>query len=249
MTSTNKYTYCIIEDAKDVCEGIVTRMNEYSDWFCLGDAQDISTASNILFNQKPNLIFIDWDIKGSSTFPLLDKLILQSDYKPYIIFFTAFQNDEPHIPEQIHNQYKVHKYLVKPIWNKLSENLENYLLEATQYVKEHSKVMIRTVETELISINFNDVVYCTVFDGEKRTKSLLLSNGKNLIVKGNLDEIENYFKEHKVKIIQHNKRYSILNTNFIKSYKRPNIILTISNKILEVSPDNIKEFEEWYLTR
>jgi two-component system LytT family response regulator len=249
MKSTYKYTYCIIEDAKDVCDGIISRMNDFDNWQYIGDAQDIDAAMEIIFNSNPNLIFMDWDIKGSSTFPLLERLKLQSDYKPFIIFFTAFQNDEPQIPEKIHNQYKVHKYLVKPIWNNLSENLKDYLEEAVQYVMQHSKVTLRTIDTELIAINFNDVVYCTVFDGEKRTKSLLLSNGNTLIVKGNLDDIENHFKNHKVNTIRPNKRYSILNTAFIKSYKRPTIHLTATNKTLEVSPDNIKDFEEWYLTR
>ena len=98
MKSNSILTYLIIEDALNVCEGILERMKDYPLWECVGVCQDIVTAHSALRINLPALIFMDWDIRGGSTFELLNWIQNTEGYSPYVIYFTGFQSDEPSIP-------------------------------------------------------------------------------------------------------------------------------------------------------
>lgn len=123
-------SYLVVEDSPDVCEGIIRRMNAFSKWKALGYALSVGAALDAIRAHRPQLIFLDWQLAGGDAYTVLETVENLPGYRPYIVFFTGYQSDEPHIPERIINDYGVDKYLVKPIWEKLRAHLPEYLAAA-----------------------------------------------------------------------------------------------------------------------
>ncbi|HNB82344.1 MAG TPA: LytTR family transcriptional regulator DNA-binding domain-containing protein [Chitinophagaceae bacterium] len=247
MKFSNPFTYAVIEDAPEVCEGIMERMNSFPLWKCCGIAHDIVSARELIQFNLPSLLFMDWDIKGGSTFDLLELISSEESYHPFIIYFTAFQNDEPLIPVQIHNSFQVDKYLIKPIWKELSENLGTFVRLAE---KKAIRIPFHTFRTEgngFVQVQLDDIIYVAVFDPDKRTKSIFLKSKETLIVKMTLDEVEEIFRSAGIACIRPNRKFSIVNPKYIKSYHRPEIGMMYTNHTLTVSSDNLAEFERFRL--
>jgi two-component system LytT family response regulator len=243
MISNPSYSYIIVEDALDVCAGLKERMNSFSKWNFCGIAHDIRTAQTLLESVSPTLIFMDWDIQGGSTFELLDWIKEQPNYQPYIIFFTAFQGDEPSIPVEIHNSYHVDKYLIKPFWSQLSNQLDNFIYQAEIKANLTPFHAFRTEDKRLVRINLNDIVYVAVFESDKRTKSIYLKSKETLIVKIKLEVVESLLNKAGISTFRPNRKFSIVNIQYILSYKRPVIYLNHTHHTLEVSNDLLAEFE------
>lgn len=245
MKSNSILTYLIIEDALNVCEGILERMKDYPLWECVGVCQDIVTAHSALRINLPALIFMDWDIRGGSTFELLNWIQNTEGYSPYVIYFTGFQSDEPSIPVDIHNKYHVDKYLIKPIWNELSLELDKYVDQAEQKAKRKTWYSFRTENQGYVQIPLNDIVYVAVFDPEKRTKSIYLKSRQSYLVRMTFDELEEIFLDAGIPCIRPNRKFSIVNPKYIKAYQRPEIFLHHTNHTLTVSSDNLSDFENY----
>ncbi len=128
--ATNKFTYLVIENAPDVCEGIIRRMNKFENWQSLGYCVGVKESIESIQISKPDLLYLDWSLNGGSAFEVLQEIQNLAGYNPYIIFNTGFQKDNPEIPQEIINNYQVDKYLVKPLWENLRINLPQYLKEA-----------------------------------------------------------------------------------------------------------------------
>jgi len=239
------FHYAVIEDAGEVCDGIVERMNHFPLWCCAGIAHDIFSAKQILQTSLPCLLFMDWDIRGGSTFELLEWISLENTYKPFIIYFTAFQNDEPMIPVEIHNTFQVDKYLIKPIWNELSDKLDTYLELAEKKAIRKPFHTFRTEGNGMVQVQLDDIVYVAVFDPDKRTKSIFLKSRQTLIVKITLDEVEEILTEAGIACIRPNRKFSIVVLKYIKSYQRPEIAMMYTNHTLTVSSDNLVDFEKY----
>lgn len=243
MISKSTNTYVIVEDAMDVCHGLKERMNIFENWTCLGIAHAITHARSLLEINRPHLIFMDWDIQGGSTYELLDWIQQQPDYQPYIIFFTAFQADEPSIPVEVHNSYRVDKYLIKPFWSQLSSQLKDFVHQAALKANSNPFYTFRTEDKQQIRVDLNDIVYVAVFESDKRTKSLFLKTKQTLIVRMKLDDIEGILNRAGILTLRPNRKFSIINPRYISSYKRPVISLLHTQHTLEVSNDLLAEFE------
>ena len=122
--------YLIIEDSLKVCEGIAERMQPFIKWKACVFAHHVDDAKRIVMIENPRLIFIDWALKGGSAYDVLAHIQNISNYNPYIIFNTGYQSENPEIPQEIINNYKIDKYVVKPLWENLRKNLSTYLQEA-----------------------------------------------------------------------------------------------------------------------
>ena len=165
------YTYCVIEDVEDVIIGILNRMKKYTNWKSIGESREIKSALNLVQTNHPDLIFMDWSLKGGSTYEILEYIKNEKYYTPYIIFFTAFQKDEPTIPEIVHNKYNVDKYLLKPIWKKLSENLKQYLKEAISKSMTNTYLEIIDINKNIYKINASHITSISLYDQKKTTKT------------------------------------------------------------------------------
>ena len=54
----NKLTYLVIENAPDVCEGIIRRMNEFDKWQTLGYCLGVKEAIEKIKKTCPNLLYL-----------------------------------------------------------------------------------------------------------------------------------------------------------------------------------------------
>jgi two-component system, LytTR family, response regulator len=243
-----QYHYAIIEDAPDVCEGIKDSMLPYTNWICDAIIYDIDTAKNEIATKQPALLFMDWSIRGGSTFELLDYLLIKCPhYKPYIVYFTAFQNDEPQIPMLIVNKYKPDRYLIKPIWEYFSADLETYLQEAIVKNSTKADFILRTINKEVIYIQLQDVASISMCDSKNRTKIIYLKDGTHYEFKDvKLDEFCNLFTTYNIDHFRANKKENIVCRNYINSYQKPFIhfINPLIPKV-EVSAENYKACDDW----
>ncbi|MBV7439895.1 response regulator [Weeksellaceae bacterium TAE3-ERU29] len=242
------YTYCVIEDVEDVIIGILNRMKKYKNWKSIGESREIKSALNLVKEHHPDLIFMDWSLKGGSTYEILEYIKKNKYYAPYIIFFTAFQKDEPTIPEIVHNKYKVDKYLLKPIWRKFSGNLEQYLKEASSKSSCNTYLEITDVNKNIYKINTSHITSVSLYDQKKRTKTIRLLSGEEIIVKNTFQEIEEILIKRNIDFIYTHKRYSIVIKNNIEKFEE-GYVFFYENKSpkVEVCKENIKNVTNWLI--
>jgi CheY-like chemotaxis protein len=240
--------YAIIEDAPDVCVGLEERMAEYTDWQHCGTRNEIESAIDLIEKEKPCLIFMDWNIKGGSTYELLDLIKLDSNFNPYIIYFTAFQGDEPSIPVRVNNIYKVDKYLVKPFWVDFTECLSVFLEEAEAKNNVQSDAtFLKDVYGTMHQIRCKELVHIHRHHENNRVKILTFINGSIIAIKGTFEEMEQLLQLHQIDYFFTNKRYSIVCRNFIKSYDAHFVYFENNITKTEIVAERFRLFEEWIL--
>ena len=62
-----RYSYVVIEDDLNVCEGVKERMDAFTNWDCLGLLPAYDAALEVIQKDKPNLLFLDYSIPVSYT--------------------------------------------------------------------------------------------------------------------------------------------------------------------------------------
>lgn len=246
MNIENKYL--IIEDSILVCEGIANRMATYKHWLQCKFAHHVNDAKDVISAEKPLLIFMDWSLKGGSAFEILAYIQNIQNYNPYIIFNTGFQSDNPEIPQEIINNYKVDKYLVKPIWEKLRLHLPEYLKEAefkAQTEKNFSNIFLTDRHKNKEKINIHSII-CICIDGIDCTiKSIYMNNGNSIQLKINWQQIIDLLNQYKLEFFITNCKQHIVLKKFIQKYHRPYIYLEGFPRKIEVVKDRLSSFEKW----
>ena len=125
------FKYLVIEDDKSIWKNISARMQKFLQWKAVPFTDSLEEAITLIDTHRPDLIFSDWSIRGGNAYPILTHIHQSSGYTPYIIFFTGYQGENPEIPQIVFNEFPlVKKYLVKPIFQQLTENLTQYIAEA-----------------------------------------------------------------------------------------------------------------------
>ena len=145
----------------------------------------------------PNLVFLDWSIKGGNAFTLLEKIEKIEYYNPYIIFFTGYQNDHPEIPVELINRFKINKYLIKPIFENLTINLDKYIKEAEfLYIANPiNEFWVEDINKVKIQINPHDII-CISQSINPRAKIFHTKNDENIEVKASWSLCERIAKEN-----------------------------------------------------
>lgn len=230
-----KFNYLVIEDDTNVWANIKRRMDKFTDWEAIGFSSEIDDAFEKIVNAKPQLIFSDWSIRGGNAFQILDFIKSIDDYNPYIIFFTGYQSEHPEIPQQILNNYPiVKKYLVKPIYENLTENLVNYVNEAKDhYLLKLQKTPI-LIENELrqkIKIIPADSIAILQCEENPRRKVLYLKNNDKIYLKQTWESIISFLNFYKIDYFTCHNRKSIVNRSFITKISKPYIWLENDFKI------------------
>ena len=118
------FKYLVIEDDKSIWKNISARMQKFIQWKPIPFTDSLQGAISLIDAHHPDLIFSDWSIRGGNAYPILSHIHQTNGYTPYIIFFTGYQGENPEIPQIVFNEFPlVKKYLVKPIFQQLTENL------------------------------------------------------------------------------------------------------------------------------
>lgn len=238
----------VVEDSPKVCEGIEDRMEDYSNWRLCGFAHHVEEAKLLANKERPDLIFIDWSLKGGSAFEVLQSIQNIADYSPYIIFNTGYQGDNPEIPQEIINNYPVDKYLIKPFWEKLRQNLSNYIHEAeekAQCKKDKNYLFLTDVSKKRVRVNLDDLICICKDAGNSYNKVLYFHKGDALNVRIRWQDILLLLEEHYISFFISNSKEHIVVRKFIEQYKRPFVKLKGFPHKIEVVKDKLHEFEGW----
>lgn len=235
------YKYVVIDDDIKVCENIKKRMSKYKNWNCEGLIVSLSESLSIIQGTMPNLVFLDWSIKGGNAFTLLEKIEKIEYYNPYIIFFTGYQNDHPEIPVELINRFKINKYLIKPIFENLTINLDKYIKEAEflHIANPINEFWVEDINKVKIQINPHDII-CISQSINPRAKIFHTKNDENIEVKASWSLCERIAKEFKIEYCITKSRETIINKKFITKLHRP--FIWLNNRIkVEVTKDKWKE--------
>lgn len=186
----------LIEDEKSAREVIKSLLDRISQPVQLvGEAESVEQAVDLYYKTKPDLIFLDVQIKGGDAFDFLDKI---SPINAQIIFITAYN----HYAFKAFQHEALH-YLLKPITlNDLNEainraiplrketqnatNQIEQLLQSIQSATVHQKLSIINKD-DIRFIDVNNIIYC-MSDGNYTW--IITTNKQKLISSKNLKYYE-----------------------------------------------------------
>ncbi len=153
----------IVEDE----QGTIEVIKDMLEMFCpqvkiVGTAQSVSEAYPLIVVKRPNLVFLDIQLKGSNGFQLLKKF-QKLPFK--VIFITAFDNYAVKA-----FKYSAVDYLLKPIDpDELVDSIEristvsevNELSWQTLQgnVKSLENILLKTMESYHV-VKISDIIYC-----------------------------------------------------------------------------------------
>ena len=248
----NKFTYLVIENAVDVCEGIQRRMSSYDTWESLGYCTGVKEAIKRVVDTKPNFIYLDWGLNGGSAFEVLQQIQNITDYSPYILFNTGFQKDNPEIPQEIINNYKVDKYIVKPLWENLRNNLAQYLKEAeekvsTSFTKTKS-IWIDDENGNKVSVHLNKLMCICQHPLHARSRIFYFDNTiKEINIPLKWQNCYDLLAENNIDYFITKSRSHLVIKTFIEKFEKPYARLYNFPAKVEVVKESIKDFEEWLI--
>ena len=229
----------IVEDEHHNQEVLRKLLGRYhSDVSIVGMAEDVEEAVLAIQNTKPDLIFLDIELKMKSAFDLLNRVDCSGID---IIFTTAF---EQYALKAI--KYAAIDYLLKPIdIDELSDALQTVRLKIMDKVDNY--VQIQTLLANLKQPNtrlaiptiegfdfipIEDILYCQA-DGSYSV--FLTKEGKKIVSSKSLKYYENLVISEQ--LFRVSKSY-IINLNYVKKFvkgKAPYIVM--DNEVsISVSP-------------
>lgn len=247
----SKFTYLVIENAPDVCEGIIRRMAGFDKWQSLGYCVGVNESIKKICTEKPHLIYLDWGLNGGSAFEVLQVIQNIASYDPYIIFNTGFQKDNPEIPQEIVNRYKVDKYLIKPLWENLRINLPHYLAEAEEKVlaplRKELFVWVEDNEKNKIKIDLNAIICILQNPAVPRCRDLYLINReKELTISLQWHKCYELLNAYGINYFVTKSRYHLVVKKYIDKFEKPFIRLQgVKAFKIDVAKESIKAFEAW----
>ena len=243
-------TYLVIENVVDVCEGIVRRMNAFTNWQSIGYCTGVKEAIETITTKKPALIFLDWSLNGGSAFEILQHIQNILGYNPYILFNTGFQKDNPEIPQEIINNYKVDKYLVKPLWENLRNNLATYLKEAEDKANQVSDklkaIWLEDTDGNKVSVVLHKLICICQHPVNPRNRMFYFNNGiKEITVPLQWQKCFDLLDENKIDYFITKSRSHLVVKAHIEKFEKPFVRLRNFPAKVEVVKENLKEFENW----
>ena len=248
---TNKFSYLVIENAPDVCEGIIRRMSPFKNWESLGYCTGVKEAMKKIDETQPQLIYLDWSLSGGSAFEILQSVQNKPAYNPYIIFNTGFQKDNPEIPQEIINNYRVDKYLIKPLWENLRRHLAVYLKEAeekaTAVSGKQKAIWVEDEDRNKVLVDLLKIVCICQHPTEQRCRIIYLSNKADYItIPLQWQKCCELLTGNGIDFFVTKTRAHIVVKDHIEKFEKPFIRLKgLSSFKIDVVKEKIGEFEAW----
>lgn len=249
----NQLKYLVIENAPDVCIGIEERMCTYDGWRPIAFSVSPADAIEKISRERPQLIFLDWDLNGGSAYEVLEHIAGMEVYHPYIIFNTGFQKDNPEIPQTIFNNYRVDKYIAKPIWETLRNHLAAWLLEARERYQQKTasdkNVWLCNDKGVKVLVNLNQVVCICQHNMNKRIKTIFVKNPEQEVkVPLSWEYIFQLLDINDVDYFVTKQRAHLVLRQQIGSFDKPYVRFKNHTHFkVEVVRDKVKSFEEWLM--
>jgi len=217
-----KYSVAIIDDEKDAIELLSLYIKKnFPQLEIMGTAQYIDEIIHLLQDTKPDLIFMDVEIKGLNSFEILERLNLKNQHN--LIFITA------------HEKYAIQafganalNFVLKPIQElKLIKVIENSLSKIDAYhlqEKSQAKLIKYGIPTskKIKVTNIDEIIYCR---SDSSYTIFYTINGKKVIASKSLKEIQqklpedHFYRVHQSYLINlmHVVEYDVKNNELILS--------------------------------
>ncbi|MFY7964406.1 MAG: response regulator [Chitinophagaceae bacterium] len=244
-----KYSYLIIEDELSVFEAIDERMKSFTHWQPIPHSSNAFDTIDKLQTYKPELIFLDWHLVGSSGYDVLDYLLQQEEYKPFIIFMTGQLENPMQLTKTIVNKYKiVDVFIDKPIWENLTKNLSQYINEAQKKAEKNKNKEIWIIDVNGIKQKLNtDKIECIIQHHSSRAKSIYFNSQKTPItISYSWQDCIDLLEKFKINYFVTNKRAHLVVKKYVQHFEKPTIRLTTFSACkIEIVKENIKNFESW----
>lgn len=263
----NNFTFIVVDDDEDVCNGIIEKMKSHLNWTSIGHAQNPRKTITLIEHHYPDLIFLDWDLMGGNAFEVLDFLKLKADYQPYIIFNTAHFKQNMEISEKVVNEYKIDKLLCigKPIFGELFEKIDELVLDAEQKIHETNTAKYnnyiwfdcleenKDIYNSHIKYNkirklknVNEIIAIGIPEDNSRLRYIYFKDEiKPMIIKSNWDWCCQLLDKYKIDYFITNIRESLVIRNFITEIKFPIIKISGINIGFKIVQDKKNDFEKW----
>lgn len=250
MMNEEKLKYFVIENAPDVCEGIIRRMEKFHNWKSIGYCTGVKESLACIPVARPHLIFLDWGLNGGSAYEILQSIQNLPGYSPYIIFNTGFQRDNPEIPQEIINKYRVDKYLVKPFWENLRHNLPVYLEEAEARARsgvgKPRTVWIEEQSGNRSAINLEKLICICQHPLQPRTRQFFLFGlNREFHVPLQWQKCYELLRSYQIDFFITKNRSHLVVKTYIEKYEKPYIRLRGFPAKIEIVKENIRAFEDW----
>jgi CheY-like chemotaxis protein len=249
----DKFKFLVVENAPDVCEGIIKRMEPYKSWNPIGYCMGIKDACSKVVAETPDLIFLDWGLNGGSAYEILQVIQNIKTYNPYIIFNTGFQKDNPEIPQELINNYKVDKYLVKPLWEHLRMHLSDFIKEAEQKSIQQEKeyaIWVTDDNGHKVLINLSGIVCICQHPADPRCRNIfLVQKEKEVTIPLQWYKCFELLKENNIDFFITKSRSHLVTRNYIVKWEKPYVRLQNIPFKIEVVKESQRDFEKWLLQK
>jgi two-component system LytT family response regulator len=185
----NPYNALIVDDERLARKDLVALLEKQDQIQVIGEAENVTTAIQVINKHKPDVIFLDIQMPGESGFDLLSKI--DADIK--VIFVTAF--DEFAI-----RAFEVNAldYLLKPVNpERLSRTLERLDYEDSPALLKKRRLcyndhLFLTLDNHLEFLKINSIL-CIHSAGDYT--EIILKDGKKSLTPKSLREWENRLPE------------------------------------------------------
>ena len=211
----------------------------------IGEGDDVESAVQLINDRRPDLVFLDIQLKKGTGFDVLKKL---EDFRGEIIFVTAYDNYAIKA-----FQSAAFGYLLKPLKvSELKEVADRFLkqFKARQQGVNRARILIEHFEEgnikKLVIQNVNgfrvlsldEIVY---LKGEVNYTRFILKTGEKLMTSKTLKEYENILTNYGFYRIHQSY---LINLRFVKEYVKGEggEVIMINNDQLDVSRRRKSEF-------
>jgi len=208
----------IVEDNYKSAELLESHIaNLFTDLKIVGLAETIDEALKLIYNEKPELIFLDINLNDECGFDILNKtntdeyeFIITTAYSDYAI--RAIKNSAI---DFILKPYEVEE--LKSAVDKARKKIEFKRMSIDAPKTNSNKLIDRlfvSVSNELIVIKIDEIVFV---EGDSSYSEFHMINGTKIVSSKRLAIYEDHLKNHL--FVRVHKSY-LVNLNYIKKYQR-----------------------------
>jgi two-component system, LytTR family, response regulator len=236
----------IVDDEKNSCETLRVLLQDFCQNVEVKDTcQTIDAAVVAITKYKPDVVFLDINMKGENGFDLLSKLT-KIDFE--IVFATAYS-------EYAIKAFKFSAidYLLKPIdiedLRRAVEKIEkrkgvvtslkyDQLLSNLNPGNEKNFKLALASSAGLTFIKIADIVYC---EADSNYTTFFMADGKKILVSQTLKEYDELLSPHRFFRIHHSY---LINIDAAKQYLRGEggQVVMVNDVVLDVSKRRKEEF-------
>lgn len=225
----------IVEDELYIRKGLLTMINSLDkNITVIGECESVKEAITVTNACKPDLIFLDINLRDGNAFDFLDQI---QDINFQVIFITAY---EQYALQALKNG--AIDYILKPVdVDELEQAIDKALVadssmqeEQLQIVKEQlinrdkSKLVLSLQEGYQV-IDFKDLLYCK---SDKGYTTFYLASGKSYLASKPIKEYEGQLPQDN--FVRTHQSY-IVNMNFVDRYDKNGYIFLKSGEQIPVA--------------